>query len=60
MILELSDPLVEELRATLEAVVSDMSTEITATDNPAYRQGLRDRRDKLREILSGLDAAKER
>ena len=60
MELELSEPLAEELRSTLEAVVSDMSTEITATDNPTYRQGLRDRREKLRDILSQLDAAKGR
>ncbi|MGD0392594.1 MAG: hypothetical protein ABSC41_08110 [Acidimicrobiales bacterium] len=60
MILELSDPLVEQLHDTLEAVVTDMSSEITATDNPMYRQGLRDRREKLRDVLSQLDAANQR
>ena len=60
MILELSDPLVEQLHDTLEEVVTDMSSEITATDNPMYRQGLRDRREKLRDVLSQLDAANER
>ena len=58
MILELSGSLVEELHVTIGGVVADMSSEIAATDNPTYRKRLRDRRERLRGVLTQLDAVK--
>lgn len=58
MILELSGSLVEELHDTIGEVVADMSSEIAATDNPTYRKRLRDRRERLRGVLTQLDAVK--
>lgn len=54
MILELSDPLAEELKATIEQVVSDMSSEIADTDNPGFRRDLEARRQRLRSIQALL------
>ena len=59
MILELSGSLAEELHETIGVVVADMSSEIAATDNPGYRKGLRDRRERLRGVLTQLDEAKQ-
>ena len=42
----------EELQTTLDVVISDMSSEIADTDNPFYRRGLKDRRDRLRAIVA--------
>ncbi len=56
MMLELSAPCAEELRSTLDQVLSDMSSEIADTDNPSYRRQLRDRRERLLQIQSQLDA----
>jgi hypothetical protein len=56
MMLELSAAGAEELRSTLDQVLSDMSSEIADTDNANYRRQLRDRRDRLREIQSQLEA----
>jgi hypothetical protein len=58
MILELSGSLVEELHDTIGGVVADMSSEIAATDNPTFRKRLRDRRERLRGVLTQLDAVK--
>ena len=55
MIVELSEPLAEELRATLGEVLGDMSSEIADTDNPGYRRTLESRRELLRAIISQLD-----
>jgi hypothetical protein len=51
MTLDLSEELAVELRETLDAVMSDMSSEIADTDNAAFRRGLEDRRERLRSIL---------
>jgi len=55
MILDLSQSLAEELRATLEEVIGDMSSEIAGTDNPGYRRGLEARRQRLKAIHSQVD-----
>lgn len=54
MKLELEQSQAEELRATLDEVIGDMSSEIADTDNPAYRRGLEARRERLRSIRSQL------
>jgi hypothetical protein len=54
MIVNLSDELEEELRATLAGVISDMSSEIAGTDNPQYRLGLKERRQRLGAIVDSL------
>ena len=41
----------------LDRHLGDMSSEIAATDNPAFRLGLRERRDLLRGIRDRLAAA---
>lgn len=56
MMLELSAPCAEELRSTLEQVLSDMSGEIADTDNAGYRRQLQERRERLREIQLQLQA----
>ncbi len=54
MKLDLSEPLADELRSTLEAVLGDMSSEIAGTDNPTYRRELLNRRERLAAIYSQL------
>jgi hypothetical protein len=55
MILDLAQPLGDELRATLSEVVRDMSSEIADTDNPGFRRDLEARRDRLRSLLALLE-----
>jgi hypothetical protein len=57
MILELSEPLAEELRDTLGEILGDMSSEIADTDNPAYRRTLESRRELLRAIFAQLEGS---
>lgn len=57
MKLDLSEPLAEELRSTLESVLGEMSTEIADTDNAAYRRELLSRRERLVAIQSQLGAS---
>ena len=47
-----------EISDTLGEVLSDMSSEIAGTDNPAYRRILESRRDRLSTIHSQLDGSK--
>jgi len=54
MQLDLTKKEAAELTNLLDAAVSDLSPEIAGTDNPAYRAGLRDRRESLRSIRSKL------
>lgn len=56
MIVDLPQELAEELRVTLEQVISDMSSEIADTDNATYRKGLQARRERLRTVYSQLDS----
>jgi hypothetical protein len=56
MDITLSEPLVEELRSLLDATLGDLSSEIAATDNPEYRQLLKDRRERLEAVGALLGA----
>jgi hypothetical protein len=59
MNLQLSTSQAEELDRTLSQVVSDMSSEIAATDNPVFRQTLHNRRELLKEIRALLAGAED-
>jgi hypothetical protein len=54
MQLDLSDDDVELLREILDTAVDRLTTEIGHTDNRAYRQNLKDRRDRLRGLIGVL------
>jgi hypothetical protein len=54
--LQLSDDQAHELGTLLDGVLGDLSHEIAATDNAEYRLRLRERRDLLTAIRSGLEA----
>jgi hypothetical protein len=56
MDLKLDDAQATELRATLDAVLSDLRMEIVETDNPAYRRDLKRRADILRAVRDHLGA----
>jgi hypothetical protein len=55
MLLELTEDQCAELQRLLEGALGDLSSEIAGTDNPEYRQGLRDRRAVLEAVLYQLD-----
>ena len=59
MRLDLDDGDLEILRLTLFWVVQDLSPEIADTDNPTYRRGLKNRRDRLRAVLELLGGPPE-
>jgi hypothetical protein len=42
------------VRELLTARLGDLSVEIAATDNPAYRQMLRERRNAVRRVADAL------
>jgi hypothetical protein len=52
--LELSAEDVELLREVLDATIRDLSPEIADTDNPGYRRGLVERRERLQGIRARL------
>jgi hypothetical protein len=54
MKIELTDEQVGELRELLRGALSDLSSEIAATDNPTFRDGLRARRVSLEGALTQL------
>jgi hypothetical protein len=54
MKVDLNDKEATVLREVLERHVSDMYAEISHTDNPAFRSGLREQRDVLRAIRDKL------
>ncbi|MFZ0251470.1 MAG: hypothetical protein WAL61_16110 [Acidimicrobiales bacterium] len=54
MKIELTDEQVENLGELLRGALGDLSSEIAATDNPAYRDGLRARRVALEGVLTQL------
>ena len=56
MLIELTEVQCTELQGLLESSLGDLSTEIAATDNPEYREGLRERRSALESVLSLLAA----
>ena len=55
MHIELTEEQVSDLRDLLRAALGDLSSEIAATDNAAYREGLRARRASLEGVLELLD-----
>jgi hypothetical protein len=55
MLIELNEGQCAELQRLLESTLGDLSTEIAGTDNAEYRQGLRERRSLLEEVLYQLD-----
>ena len=58
MKIELTDQEVADLRELLSGSLGDLSSEIAATDNAAYREGLRTRRSSLERVLAQLGAAR--
>jgi hypothetical protein len=54
MKIELNDEQVEDLGQLLRGALGDLSSEIAATDNAAYRDGLRSRRVSLEGVLAQL------
>ncbi len=56
MRIELTDEQAADLRELLQGTLGDLSSEIAATDNAAYREGLRRRRGSLESVLELLGA----
>lgn len=54
MHIELTDEQVSDLGNLLRGALGDLSSEIAATDNAAYREGLRARRASLEGVLALL------
>jgi LPS O-antigen subunit length determinant protein (WzzB/FepE family) len=54
MHIELSEQQADALRDLLHGSLADLSSEIAATDNPEFRQGLRVRRAALEAIVAQL------
>lgn len=54
MNVELDDEEAEELRAVLDGVLGELSTEIADTDNAAFRASLNRRRDLIRGVHERL------
>lgn len=54
MHIELTDGQAEVLRDLLRGALADLSSEIAATDNAGYREGLRTRRQSLETVLAQL------
>ncbi|MGH9092649.1 MAG: hypothetical protein ACRDZR_14925 [Acidimicrobiales bacterium] len=50
MNVELSNEEAEELRAVLDGVLGELSTEIADTDNASFRASLQRRRDLVRGV----------
>jgi LPS O-antigen subunit length determinant protein (WzzB/FepE family) len=58
MHLDLTDEQASDLQDLLRSSLSDLSTEIAATDNAAYRDGLRSKRKSLETVLALLESPK--
>ena len=56
MKIELTDAQAADLVELLRGALGDLSSEIAATDNAAYREGLRSRRASLESVLELLSA----
>jgi hypothetical protein len=54
MELNLTEEEADELRVLLDQAIRDLSPEIAGTDNPTYRSGLRERRERLRHVRGRL------
>ena len=57
MNIELTESQRTELQELLRGTLADLSSEIADTDNPSYRNGLRERREVLESVLSQLDGS---
>jgi hypothetical protein len=57
MHIELTEDEVVTLREALTCWLGDLSVEIRHTDDPAFRSGLRARRDSLRSVRDRLSMA---
>ena len=57
MNIELTESQRTELQELLRGSLADLSSEIADTDNPSYRNGLRERREVLESVLSQLDGS---
>jgi len=56
MKIELTDAQAADLVELLRGALGDLSSEIAATDNAAYREGLRNRRASLESVLELMTA----
>ncbi len=56
MKIELNEQEADELRTLLDATLGDLSAEIADTDDKSYREGLKERRERLRSLRSKLGA----
>jgi hypothetical protein len=56
MQMELTEEQASDLADLLRGALGDLSSEIAATDNPAYRDGLRSRRSSFEAALAQLDS----
>ena len=56
MKIELTDAQAADLLELLRGALGDLSSEIAATDNAAYREGLRNRRASLESVLELMSA----
>lgn len=54
MLLELDDQQAAVLRDHLATALGDLNMEISHTDNPAFRDTLRERREVLRHVHTAL------
>lgn len=54
MQIEINDAQAAVLRELLDSRIASLSSEIRHTDNASFRQGLREQRDQLRELLRTL------
>jgi hypothetical protein len=54
MQIELTDEQASDLAELLRGALGDLSSEIAATDNAAYRQGLRSKGASLEAVLAQL------
>jgi hypothetical protein len=54
MNVEISEAQATVLRELLDSRIGSLSSEIRHTDNPTYRQGLREQRDHLRSLLLSI------
>ena len=52
--IEFTDDEADELRATVQATLSELSPEVADTDNAEYRRILRGRRELLTQIVAKL------
>jgi hypothetical protein len=59
MQLDLSDDDVELLREVLDSTLDRLTSEIGHTDNRAYRQNLKLRRERLRGLVAGLSEQRQ-